>query len=123
MAESWLPGSSWVSSLRIDTGTDATSDLSGRSSWAISHLRIDPAQAASTTSFTVVPYTRLTSLKSSSEALPKAMERWGVMAPLKLVRGAVKGSVADGPSLRRTTRSSSSAERPVRARVGNTWGQ
>ena len=55
MAESWLPGSSWVSSLRIDTGTDATSDLSGRSSWAISHLRIDPAQAASTTSFTVVP--------------------------------------------------------------------
>ena len=76
--------------MRTDTGTCATSGVSGRSSCSISQRRTAPAQTETTTSLTVAPCVFLAALKSARGIWPKTKRRCGETRPLKSVFGAVR---------------------------------
>ncbi|SKY76504.1 Uncharacterised protein [Mycobacteroides abscessus subsp. abscessus] len=75
-----------------DTGTIATSGLSGSSLCANRYSRSAPPVIANTTSFTLTPKRFLTRLMSASESWVSAIERCGVIGPLNRVRGAPNGA-------------------------------
>src|SRR5436190_19515876 len=77
---------------RMEVGTVAISDLSGSCLVRSRYRRRPPPTIASTTSFTVVPKAFLMALTSDRLAIEYATLRWGVMAPLNDVRGAVRGA-------------------------------
>jgi hypothetical protein len=75
------------SPVRIETGISATSESSGSASWRSSQARRPPAHTARTTSFTVASSCDLIALMSRSGVDRIASLRWGVIGPLKGVRG------------------------------------
>ena len=79
----------------VDTGTAATSGLSGSVPRPRRYRRSAPAQSASTTSLTVTRNSRFTALMSSSgnDANPK--QRSGVTGWLNSLRGAWNGRAGD----------------------------
>ena len=90
-AETRLPWVPFCSSVRMDTGTDATSGRSGRASCFCSQVRNAPAHSAITTSLTVTPAAFLIALTSASGTLVKAQRRCGPMFLLNGVAGATNG--------------------------------
>jgi hypothetical protein len=75
MADTRLVHFSTSSPLRIETGTMATSGISGSSSWSSSQRRSPPAHMAMTTSLTVAPRAFLTSFTALSDVERKANRR------------------------------------------------
>src|SRR2546421_5001744 len=116
-AETWLLPSASGSWERTDTGQTATRGVGGSSPLRMRYRRRAPEQMASTTSLTVVPKLRLTSLISGSDRLATATLRWGVLEPLNDVRGAVKGAAMPGPSPWRRTRTRLAKDRAVPRRA------
>ncbi len=92
MAETRLLADPCSSSVRTDTGIHATSDSSGRSPRSLRYLRSVPDMMANTTSFTLTPNASLISLAPDSGTRAKPTRRWGVIAELNGVGGAVRGS-------------------------------
>src|SRR6476469_2695466 len=98
----WLrPGRSDFSC--TDTGTIATSELSGSSPRSARNLRSTPDTKAITTSFTLTPKWSFTVLMSSRSSWANAMLRWPVTLALKAVFGAAKGAAIARPLRARLT--------------------
>lgn len=90
MIETWLPGTAAAPARRrSDTGTAATSGVSGRSPRLSSHCRSAVAHSAITTSLTLPPSARRISLISSSGSSPHATERRRPIGRLNGVGGAL----------------------------------
>ena len=116
-AETWLLPSASESSERTETGQTAISGVPGSSPRRMRYRRRAPAHVASTTSLTVVPKLRFTSLISGRERFATATFRWGVTEPLKEVRGAVNGAAMPAPCPRRRARTTLATERAVPRRA------
>ena len=98
MPDTRLPRAPCSAAVRTDTGTRATSDVSGSSPRAANRVRRPPAVTPRTTSLAVAPNTAATRLTSASGRSAKATRRCGEMARLIEVGGAWNG--AGGSSLR-----------------------